>query len=211
MAELSHPIFARVYRVLSTASDRQIAAHRAEMLDGLAGTVVEVGCGNGLNFAHYPAAVDRVIAIEPDPYLRRLATAAATTASVSVDVAPGTADALPVGDGVTDAVVFSLVLCSVTDQGRALAEAQRVLRAGGSLRFYEHVLAPTRGLARVQRAVDGVWPRLFGGCHTARDTTTAIAAAGFTDLEFRRLDLTIGPLPIPVTPHVLGTAISSGG
>jgi ubiquinone/menaquinone biosynthesis C-methylase UbiE len=209
MSDLSHPIFARFYRVISNASDRQVAPHRAEMLDGLAGTVVEVGCGNGLNFVHYPSSVERVIAIEPDPYLRGVAEAAAAEAAVEVDLRDGRADDLDLDDSSVDGVVFSLVLCSVPDQAAALAEAHRVLRPGGSLRFYEHVVSPTDRLSRVQRGVDRVWPRLFGGCHTSRDTTAAIENAGFTDVDFRRFDLTVGPVPLPVSPHVLGSAVSS--
>ena len=99
----------------------------------------------------------------------------------SVELRDAVAGALPLGDGEADAVVFTFVLCSV-DQPAALAEARRVLRPGGELRFLEHVQAHDPGPVRsLQRALDAtIWPRLFGGCHTGRDTAGAIERAGFT-------------------------------
>ena len=150
-----HPIWARFYARISPTMDAQGALdHRRELLAGLAGRVLEVGAGNGLNFAHYPPAVTEVLAVEPEPYLRGLAEVAARQAPVSVRVVDGSADALPAADASMDAAVASLVLCSVPDQARALAELHRVLRPGGDLRFFEHVRADTVGLARVQRLAD---------------------------------------------------------
>jgi ubiquinone/menaquinone biosynthesis C-methylase UbiE len=106
--------------------------HRRKLLAGLAGRVLEVGAGNGLNFAHYPPAVTEVLAVEPEPYLSGLAQAAAAQAPVPVRVVDGTADALPTPDASMDGAVASLVLCSVPNQARALAELDRVLRPGGT-------------------------------------------------------------------------------
>jgi SAM-dependent methyltransferase len=202
------PIFARSYARASLAMERGgMAAHRRALLAGLAGHVVEPGAGNGLNFAHYPPQVTRVLAVEPDPYLRRLARAHAERAPVPVEVVGGLADRLPAGDGVFDAAVVSLVLCSVPDQDAALAELRRVVRGGGQLRFLEHVRASGPALARVQRLADAtLWPLFAGGCHTARDTATAIRRAGF------RIETTDGfafpetRLPLPASPHILGVA-----
>jgi SAM-dependent methyltransferase len=105
--------------------------------------------------------------------------AAAQQAAVPIRVVDGTADALPSPDAGMDAAVASLVLCSVPDQARALAELRRVLRPGGELRFFEHIQAGTSGLARAQRLADVIWPICVGGCHTSRDTLTAITTAGF--------------------------------
>jgi ubiquinone/menaquinone biosynthesis C-methylase UbiE len=202
-----HPIFARVYARISPAMDAQGALeHRRALLASLAGRVLEVGAGNGLNFAHYPSAVTEVLAVEPEPYLRRLAQAAAGQAPVAVRVVDGTADTLPVADASMDAAVASLVLCSVPDQARALAELHRVLRPGGEVRFFEHVQADTPGLARVQRLADLVWPTLVGGCHTSRDTLAAISAAGFQITSTQRFRFPESRLPQPATPHVLGVA-----
>jgi ubiquinone/menaquinone biosynthesis C-methylase UbiE len=202
-----HPVFARFYARISPSMDAQGAVeHRRTLLAGLAGRVLEVGAGNGLNFAHYPAAVTEVLAVEPEPYLRGLAEVAAGQAPVPVRVVDGTADTLPAPDASTDAAVASLVLCSVPEQARALAELHRVLRPGGELRFFEHVRADTAGLARVQRLADLLWPTLVGGCHTSRDTLAAITAAGFKITSVQRFRFPESRLPQPAAPHVLGVA-----
>lgn len=204
-----HPVFARFYARMSVAADAKggIAAHRAELLSGLSGRVVEIGAGNGLNFARYPAAVSEVVAVEPERSLRQLAVGAAMRAEVSVDVRPGTAEALPVDDDSFDAAVTSLVLCTVRDVPKALAEIRRVLRPGGELRFFEHGRAAGRGLATVQKVLDRtVWPRLFGGCHTARDTLAAIRDAGFEFGAYRSLRVPDPGPRTPTSPCVLGVA-----
>jgi SAM-dependent methyltransferase len=203
-----HPLFARFYtRVLSRNEPAEVRAHREELLTGLTGRVLEVGAGNGGNFAYYPQGVAEVLAVEPEAYLREQAQAAASRASVPITVLDGVADALPVEDASCDAAVACLVLCSVPDQARALAELHRVLKPGGELRFYEHVLAQTPRMARWQRIADRTfWPRAFGGCHTARDTVGAIAAAGFTVDRHRDVQMTSIPAFVPVTIHAIGIA-----
>jgi ubiquinone/menaquinone biosynthesis C-methylase UbiE len=202
-----HPLFARCYQRLSVQADERGAAeHRAELLRGLSGRVVEVGAGNGRNFPHYPAAVTEVVAIEPEPSLRAAAQRAAAEATVHVAIVDGVADRLDLEDGSCDAGVASLVLCTVPDQERALAELRRVIRAGGELRFYEHVIARHPVTARVERALDAtVYPRLSGGCHLARDTVAAIQAAGFDIESCRRFGFSPSPLA-PQVAHVLGVA-----
>ncbi|MEU5435377.1 class I SAM-dependent methyltransferase [Streptomyces sp. NPDC020719] len=204
-----HPLFARFYARFGEAADRRadIAAYRRDLLAGLGGRVIEIGAGTGLNFPHYPAAVAEVVAIEPERTLRALAVRAALRADVPVDVVPGAAEALPVKSEAFDAAVVSLVLCSVRDVPRSLAEIRRVLRPGGELRFFEHGLAEGRLPAALQRTADRtLWPLLFGGCHTARDPLMAIEAAGFALVGFRRLRLPAGGPWHPASPCVLGTA-----
>src|SRR5262245_19062632 len=121
-----HWRFARAYPAVAERADRRGAAgHRRQLLEGLSGRVLEVGCGNGRNFVHYPATVAEVMAVEPEPTLRGLASNA--LASVPVTVLYGRAEALPSAPGEFDAVVASLVLSSVPDQAVALAELRRVL------------------------------------------------------------------------------------
>jgi len=176
-----HPIFARAWDRLCGLMERELAVQRQELLAGLTGRVLEIGAGNGNNFEHYPATVDEVIALEPEPYLRGKAHEAATRAPVRVTVREGVAEALPVGDESFDAAIASRVLCTVRDQERALAELRRVVRPGAELRFLEHVRSPHARTAWLQERLDGsgIWPWLGGGCHCARDTLGAVTAAGF--------------------------------
>ncbi len=183
-----------------------LSAYRMQLLEGLTGSVVEIGAGNGLNFAHYPAGVTSVRAVEPDPYLRIIALKNAGEAPVPVEVVDGLSGSLPGADGEFDAAVVSLVLCSV-DQAGALREIRRVLKPAGQLRFLEHVRAPSSGMRWVQRVLDAtIWPRLAGGCHMGRDTVGAMQGAGF---KIERIDEFVFPLtqvPSPASSCVIGVA-----
>ena len=206
MSDVRHPVFARFFDGLSRLMEREVGQHRDELLAGLSGRVVEIGAGNGINFRHYPATVDEVVALEPEAYLRAKAEEAARTAPVRVSVSDAAADPLPLEDAGCDGAVASLVLCTVPDQAQALAELRRVLKPGGELRFMEHVRAPSTRKARLQERLDrsGIWPRLGGGCHCARNTVEAIEAAGFRVERVRNLDF--GPSWVITNPHVLGVA-----
>jgi ubiquinone/menaquinone biosynthesis C-methylase UbiE len=206
--DLPHPRFARMYlRVAPGAEARGAAEHRRRLLSGLAGQVIEIGAGQGLNFEHYPSTVTDVLAVEPEPTLRAEAERAARAATVPVRVIAGVADALPAADGSADAVVVSLVLCSVPDQARALAEARRVLGPDGELRFYEHVIARRQPMRALLQAADksGIWPAMAGGCHPARDTVAAIERAGFAITSMQRFAFAAARFEPPI-PHVLGVA-----
>jgi SAM-dependent methyltransferase len=208
VTDIPRPRFARMYlRTAPAAEERGAHEHRERLLAGLSGRVAEVGAGHGLNFAHYPSAVDEVIAIEPEPTLRAGAERAAAAAPVSVRVLPGVADGLPLTDAGADAVVASLVLCSVPDQQRALAEIKRVLRPGGELRFYEHVIPNCQPKRVVVQVLDysGLLPAIAGGCHPARDTTGAILRAGFEIEEIDRFGFSPQRFQ-PLIPHILGRA-----
>src|ERR1700739_4192479 len=153
-----HPAFARVYtRVAACAERRGGAEHRRKLLAGLSGRVIEVGAGAGANFAHYPATVTEVLAVEPERHLRARAQEAAGRAPVSVEVLDGDAEDLPGAEGAFDAGVVALVLCTVPDQARALAELFRVIRPNGELRFYEHVVSKRPRGAGIQRLAGGTF------------------------------------------------------
>lgn len=208
--EVRNPLFARLLVRMRRNEPPEQVALRRELLAGLAGRVLDLGAGDGANFAHLPATVTEVVAVEPEPYLREQAQRNASRAPVPVTVVDGLADRLPLDDGGVDAAVTALVLCSVPDQAAALAELRRVIRPGGELRFLEHVVAGPgeRGLHALQRAVDasGLWPRIAGGCHTSRDTVGSIRAAGFAVERCREESLKPCPLALPVSPHVVGVA-----
>ena len=203
---VSRPVFARTFPVLSRAMEAGgMADYRDQLQAGLAGRVLEVGAGTGASFGHYPAAVAEVIAVEPEPRLRRMAVQVARTAPVPITVTDGLASALPAADASCDAAVACFVLCTVPDQAAALGEFRRVLRPGGRLCFLEHVRAGPAWLARVQHVLDAVvWPHLFGGCHLGRDTGTAIEQTGF---RIEQLDCFMFPeARTPVSFHIVGTA-----
>jgi SAM-dependent methyltransferase len=179
------------------------ADHRRRLVEQATGEVLEIGAGTGRNLPRYRTAT-RVVALEPGPGMRARATRAAQAGQVAVEVIDGTAEHLPFPDAAFDTVVASLVLCTVPDPARALAEAHRALRPGGRLRFYEHVRADDPRLARWQDRLERPWGWLAGGCHPNRDVVAAITAAGFRVVELDRFDFQI--MPPLVRPHVLGVA-----
>ena len=206
--DIPRPRFARMYlSAAPRAEQRGATEHRQRLLAGLSGVVVEVGAGHGLNFAHYPAEVTEVLAVEPEPTLRAEAERAAEDADVPVRLLPGIADELPLADASANAAVASLVLCSVPDQAGALAELRRVLRPGGELRFYEHVIPRCQPKRLMVQIADHsrIWPTIAGGCHPARDTTAAIEAAGFEIEEIDRFRFAAQRFE-PSIPHILGRA-----
>lgn len=204
--DLRHPVFARFFDRLSRLMERELGPLRDELVNGLTGRVLELGPGNGINFSHYPSTVTEVVAVEPEPYLRARALTAAAAAPVPVSVRAGIAGQLGIEAGSFDAVVCSLVLCSVADQREALQDARRLLRAGGELRFLEHVVGSGSSKARIQRGLDRwrLWPAVAGGCHCSRDTVGAIRATGFEVERVRALDF--GGSWWVTNPHVLGVA-----
>ena len=204
MSERGHPIFAWFYDKLGPRADaRGTAERRHKLLADAVGHVVEVGAGTGLNLPHYPSAVDEVLAVEPDPHMFRRLALALGRAPVPVRLARASAEDLPVPDDSVDAVVMSLVLCSVPDAAAALAEARRVLKLEGRLLFFEHVRAQDPRFARWQDRLDRAWGFFGGGCHPNRDTLDAIEAAGFRVEDIERFD---EPGALLAKPHVLGWA-----
>jgi len=209
-----HRVFASWYPGRAAAMDKAgFASWRDRFLSGLSGQVLELGAGSGLNFAHYPAEVGRVVAIEPEARLRELARRAAAEAPVPIEVVDGVAEDLSRYAGQFDAAVCSLVLCSVPDQGAALAQLRSVLRVQadsevGEVRLLEHVRAQGGALALLQRALDAtLWPWIGAGCHCSRDLTQAIAPAGLAVKSIERFTFPPKGLTLPTSPHVLITAV----
>jgi ubiquinone/menaquinone biosynthesis C-methylase UbiE len=180
--EVMDRAFAAVYARMSPRVDAAgLGRRRAELLATAHGHVLEIGAGTGANLpALQHAGVSRVTLLEPSPAMaRHLRAAVADTGwSVPVEVIEAPAEALPVPDQSVDTVVSTLVLCTVPDPPRSLAEIHRVLRPGGTLLLLEHVVADG-ALHRVQTAIEPVW-KVFGrGCHLTRDTAQALKDAGF--------------------------------
>lgn len=205
---LDHPFFARMWTVMSAHETPLMRRLRSENLAALSGRVLEVGAGTGTNFAFYPDTVREVVALEPETRLAPRAREAAATVPVPVTVIESTIEALPDGEPF-DAVVCSLVLCSVDDPEGVLRQLNSVLKPGGELRYFEHV-ASSGWRGSVQRVADAtVWPRIAGNCHTHRDTERAITGAGFS-VEAARHQWTLPAwVPLPVSEVAVGRAVKA--
>ena len=204
MRDRKHRLFAAVYDAMSRPLEQAaLAERRARLLGDLTGDVLEVGAGTGVNLRHYQRAA-RVVAVEPDLAMRRRLAANLFGAVVPVQVSDAVAESLPHPDDSFDAVVFTLVLCTVADPGRALAEVRRVLKPGGRLIILEHVRGDG-AMARWQDRVTPLWRVLFAGCHPNRDIAAAIAAAGFRLTQVERFR----PMPawIPASPMLQAVAV----
>jgi ubiquinone/menaquinone biosynthesis C-methylase UbiE len=179
---------------------------RAELLHDLAGSVLEIGAGTGATLPHYPDAVTRLVVCEPDAHMRRRLRARAAARPGQVEVADCPAQALRWPDDAFDAVVSSLVLCSVPEQAAALAEIRRVLRPGGKLVFLEHVAADGNpGRLKWQKRIEPVWKHLMDNCHLTRRTEAAITAAGFRIERVQRESIRKA-MPL-VRPSIRGVAV----
>jgi SAM-dependent methyltransferase len=167
-------------RILNaTCGVKTIEPLRGRVCAGLAGDIVEIGFGSGLNVPFYPAAVTRVAAVEPSDVGWRLAGERLRAARVPVQRSGLDGQSLPFADGSYDAALSTWTLCSIPDVAAALGEVRRVLRPGGTLHFLEHGLAPDERVRRWQRRLDPLQRRLFGGCHLTRPIADLVTAAGF--------------------------------
>lgn len=184
-----------------------VEEHKRSLLGGVRGTVVEIGPGTGPNLKFLPSDV-RWIGIEPNVHMHDYIREEAVRLGREVEIRTGTAEALDIESGTVDVVVSTLVLCSVTELDRTLAEALRVLKPGGRLIYIEHVGAPWGSLLRrVQGLVRPLWKIAGDGCHPDRETGRAIAAAGFEIADHVRFRVR---LPI-VGPHIAGEAVKPRG
>jgi ubiquinone/menaquinone biosynthesis C-methylase UbiE len=208
-----HPIFARFYDRLTAGTERAgLGEMRRELLSSAAGRVLELGAGTGHNLPYYTSEVTELVMSEPDPHMAtrlqdRLGEEGTAAGKPSVIVAP--AEDLPFDDGSFDAVVATLVLCTVTDPARAVAEARRVLVEGGSLLYLEHVRSTSRQRAWWQDRLERPWGFFAGGCHPNRPTDQLLADAGFWIDSLERAKLPKAP-PI-VRPLIRGVARRPSG
>lgn len=203
-----HKWFAAYWERMVKIEPRALQKLRDETVASLSGRVLEIGAGNGANFPRYPSSVTALVATEPDPYMIERARKLAADLGRPIDLHQAPAEELPFEDSSFDAVVSILVLCSVTDQPKALAEIKRVLKPGGQLRFIEHVRFDGAIGGAYQDLLAPVWRWLGAGCNPNRRTADAIADAGFTVESARRFKLAPPVPPLCVTrPAVAGTAV----
>jgi ubiquinone/menaquinone biosynthesis C-methylase UbiE len=186
------------------------AEHRRMLVEGIEGRVLEIGAGTGLNLDKYRKAAE-VVALEPDPHMRKRLEPVAAQATVPVTVVQGTAYPLPFEDQSFDAVVFCQVLCTVPEPDLALRDARRVLTAEGEIYFMEHVRSEDPNLARWQDRAQKLWRFFGGGCHLNRDTLSTIERAGFTVDSLERFSFDTGGFTVLARPHIRGRAHNRGG
>ena len=198
---------ARLYdAALRRVERQQLGAWRKELLADVSGDVLEIGAGTGANLPLYRPGVRHLILLEPDPAMRtRLAPRSAGLTGPAQVVLAGSASRLPLATASIDAVVSTLVLCSIHRLDHALAELRRVLRPGGALFLIEHVAA-TGGsrLRRAQHVLSPAWSRVAGGCSLERPTRQLLTGAGF-DVSDVHDDLLQVPLPL-LRPALRGVA-----
>lgn len=203
VTRLGDRLFAAGYARLVQGESDLMRGWRRWLVGRARGVVVELGAGTGANLPLYDrVAIERLVLVEPSPAMRR--RLAGPAADAGAEVVDATAEQLPLADGTVDALVATLVLCSVPDLDRALAEAHRVLRPGGLLLLLEHVRAADPAHARRQDRLDPAWRRIAQGCHPNRDTLAHVAAAGFAVVERH-------PVPVAMPgaslfPHVAAVA-----
>jgi ubiquinone/menaquinone biosynthesis C-methylase UbiE len=156
---------------------------RRRVCDGLAGDVVEIGFGSGLNVPFYPRSIAQVAAVEPADLGWKLAGKRLGETSVPVLRSGLDGQSLPFADDSFDAALSTWTLCTIPDVAAALREVRRVLKPGGALHFLEHGLAPDAGVRHWQRRLEPVQKRIFGGCHLTRPVVELLTTAGFTITE----------------------------
>jgi ubiquinone/menaquinone biosynthesis C-methylase UbiE len=203
-AGLAQRVFAWMHASGDLPDYDEIVNPRKQALFGrLAGTVLEIGAGMGENFPFYPKDI-QWMGIEPNVYMHDELLANAREQGIRGELRAGTAETLAMPDSSVDAVVSTLVLCSVKSQEAALREILRVLSPGGRYLFMEHVAAPPNtGLRRLQKAIKPAWRLLADGCNPDRDTADVIRRAGFASVEIETFHA-----PVWVaSPHIIGAAV----
>lgn len=201
-------VFAAMYdRIMADTEAAGLAERRRALLTGAQGRVIELGAGTGVNLQHYPATgIEELVLVEPEAPMAKRLERRASESTLSARVIRAPAEELPLPDASFDTAVCTLVLCTVRDPARALAELRRVLRPGGRLLFLEHVRSEDPRIARWQDRLHPLWVRFGHGCHCNRPTLDALSGAGFElgEVEHGR----VPKAPPIVRPLIAGTAIS---
>lgn len=188
-----------------TCGGKEMERWRRRAVEGLHGTVVEIGFGSGLNLPVYPDEVTRVLAVEPSELARERSRRHHGHAGLQVDHVGLDGESLPLPDDSCDGALATFTLCTVPRPEVALAELRRVLRPGGRFHFLEHGRSPDDGVRRWQRRFEPVQRRVAGGCHLTRDVVAMVTEAGFT---IERVQSRYAKGPKPWTWFTVGAAVS---
>ncbi|MHB1518641.1 MAG: class I SAM-dependent methyltransferase [Acidimicrobiales bacterium] len=200
-------VAARLYdRMMSGVEEGGLAEWRRTLLDPLAGRVLEIGAGTGANLDRYPEQVTELVLAEPDRHMRSQLLRRVAGSERTVEVIGSAGEDIPFLEASFDAVVATLVLCSVADQRAVLREIRRVLRPGGEFVFLEHVAcASDPDTLRWQRRIEPLWRLVSGNCHLTRSTEVAISATGFVFVSIEHEGMRRAPAIVRST--IRGTAI----
>lgn len=198
-------VFAAGYdKVMAGSEKAGLGARRQALLGRVGGRVVEIGAGTGANLRHYGPAVTELVLTEPEEPMARRLERKVSGCGLPARVVHAPAERLPLEDASFDYAISTLVLCTVKDPTRAIAELRRVLKPGGELIFLEHVLSDDPSLARWQNRLNGVQQRIGHGCNCNRRTLAGIEAGGFALTQVER---SVIPKAYPIVrPLVLGAA-----
>lgn len=197
-------LFAWAWSHATTPLEKAYGRIKNDLFADLSGDIVEIGPGAGINFRHYPSGV-HVRCVEPNPFMHPYLRNTASQANVGISIEEGHAEELAIPDNSVDAVVSTLVLCSVANPAVAIAEILRVLKPGGKFLFVEHVAAPRKTWVRAsQDFIAPLWRHVGDGCNPNRETAPLIQAAGFSQVELSERSIKT-PLVI-VAPHIIGSA-----
>ena len=186
-----------------------VGERKERLFEGLEGTLLELGAGAGANIPHLPPAV-RLVALEPNPFMHPYLLNRALAEERPLALVQGTAEALPFPDESLDAVLSTLVLCSVGELDRVLGEVVRVLKPEGRFLFLEHVVDKNNFARRTTQKVMPYTPwRIFAeGCRPARDIGKAIEKSGFSNVEYTNyMQEGSGIITSITRPHIVGYAI----
>ena len=194
--------------VIFSLGSQEVKDSRRVALAGCAGSVLEVGFGNGLNLPHYGGLVTSLVGIDPSPLAEKLSRRERATANFQIEVHTGSGEELPFEENRFDSVAMTFSLCTIPQPEKALTEIQRVLRPGGKLYFLEHGLSDDHWVARWQKRLNGLHGLISGGCHLDRDHRALITASG---MKLEQLENYYMKGPRPMTYIYRGIALNTEG
>mgnify|MGYP003460258923 CR=1 FL=1 len=198
-------LFAWVMNKGESLNRKLYGSFKRDLFRNLKGTVVEIGPGTGINFNYLPTGITW-LGVEPNEAFHKMLLSQANEKGIQATLLAGEAANIPLADNSADAVICTLVLCSVNDPAAAIAEMKRVLKPGGKLIFIEHVAGPKKsGLRYIQDVINPINRALADGCNCNRETWFTIQEAGFTTVELVHHRLK-GPLKLHA-PHIMGYAL----